>query len=75
MRTESVREFQKNASKYLKSDEVILVEDAKSHTKKGVYIPYGIYQLFEKELQEAIRKEIARSFGESFDGVGVVHDA
>jgi hypothetical protein len=72
---ESVREFQKNAPRHLNGEEVVMIEDAKSHTKKGIYIPYHLYRLFEKELNEAIRREIAESFTEYFDGAGRVHDA
>ncbi|WP_457608143.1 hypothetical protein [Nitratifractor sp.] len=75
MTVESIREFQKNAPRHLSGDEVILIEDGKSHVKKGVYIPYKLFHLFEKELNEAIRREIAESFTESFDGAGKVHEA
>jgi predicted GTPase len=75
MITESIREFQKNAPRHLSGDEVVVIEDAKSHTKRGVYIPYSLYRLFEKELNESIRKEMAESFTESFDGVGRVHES
>ncbi|WP_457596603.1 hypothetical protein [Hydrogenimonas sp.] len=75
MIVESVREFQKNAPRHLNGEEVILIEDGKSHVKKGVYMPYRIFRLFEEEFNEAIRKEMAESFSESFDGVGKVHEA
>ena len=75
MITESIREFQKNASRHLSGDEMVIIEDAKSRTKRGVYIPYSLYRLFEKELNESIRKEMAESFTESFDGAGWAHES
>ena len=69
---EGVRSFQKYMTKYINGDEVVIIEDAKTHHEKGVFMPYKIYTLFQEQIQEAIREDIKNSFTEEFDGAGVV---
>jgi hypothetical protein len=70
IRHESIRAFQKEASKYLNGEDIVIIEDAKTKKEKGVYMPYALFELFEKEMKAAIRRDVARSFTESFDGSG-----
>ena len=66
-----VRSFQKYMTKYINGDSVVVIEDAKTHTQKGVYMPYNIYALFQKQIDEAIKEDMKNSFTESYDGVSV----
>ena len=69
---EGVRSFQKYMTKYINGDDIVIIEDAKTHTEKGIFMPYKIYALFQAQIQEAIREDIKNSFVEDFDGVAVV---
>ena len=69
---EGVRSFQKTMTKYINGDDVIIIEDAKTHIEKGVFMPYKLYLLFQDQIREAIRKDIENSFVEDFDGVAAV---
>jgi hypothetical protein len=71
---EGVRSFQKYMTKYINGDDIVIIEDAKTHNEKGVFMPYKLYALFEEQIKEAIREDIKNSFVEEFDGVGVVSD-
>lgn len=66
-----VRSFQKYMTRYINGDSVVVIEDAKTHKEKGVYMPYGIYELFTTQIDEAVKKDMINSFTESFDGVSV----
>jgi hypothetical protein len=72
--TESIREFQKYSTRYFNGNDIVIIEDGKSHKQKGVFIPFDIYTLFKEELEAAVRKEIEHSFDEDFDGVGAAND-
>lgn len=67
-----VRSFQKYMTKYINGDSVVVIEDAKTHKEKGVYMPYSIYELFTTQIDEAVKKDMINSFTESFDGVSIV---
>jgi len=69
---EGVRSFQKYMTKYINGDDVVIIEDAKTHLEKGVFMPYKLYTLFQEQIKEAIRKDIKNSFTEEFDGSGVL---
>jgi len=69
---EGVRSFQKYMTKYINGDDVVVIEDAKTHVEKGVFMPYKLYLLFQNQVREAIREDIKNSFVEDFDGVAVV---
>ena len=71
---EGVRSFQKYMTKYINGDDVVIIEDAKTHLEKGVFMPYKLYALFQEQVKEAIRKDIKNSFVEDFDGVAVVSE-
>lgn len=71
---EGIREFQKQVTRYLNGNEVVIIEDGKTHQQKGVYIPFALYQLFQEQLHEAVRQDIAASFSESFDESVLVHE-
>ena len=71
---EGVRSFQRTMTKYINGDDIIIIEDAKTHLEKGVFVPYKIYTLFQDQIKEAIRKDIKNSFVEDFDGVAVVSE-
>ena len=59
-------------TKYINGDDIVIIEDAKTHKEKGVFMPYKLYGLFQEQINEAIRADIQNSFVEEFDGVGVV---
>ena len=69
---EGVRSFQKTMTKYINGDDVVVIEDAKTHLEKGVFMPYKLYVLFQEQVKAAIREDIKNSFVEEFDGVAVV---
>ena len=71
---EGVRSFQKTMTKHLNGDDIIIIEDAKTHLEKGVFMPYKLYALFQDQIKEAIREDIKNSFVEDFDGVAVVSE-
>jgi len=71
---EGVRSFQKTMTKYLNQDDIVIIEDAKTHREKGVFMPYKFYVLFQEQVREAVREDIKRSFVEDFDGVAVVNE-
>ena len=68
---EGVRSFQKYMTKYINGNDIVIIEDAKTHTEKGVFMPYNLYTLFREQIKEAIREDIKKSFVEEFDGVAV----
>ena len=69
---EGVRSFQKYMTKYINGNDIVIIEDAKTHIEKGVFMPYRLYALFQDQIKEAIREDIKNSFVEDFDGVAVV---
>ncbi len=69
---EGVRSFQKTMTKYINGDDIVIIEDAKTHSEKGVFMPYKLYCLFQDQIREVIREDIKNSFVEDFDGVAVV---
>lgn len=71
LRYEGVRSFQKTMTKYINGDDIVIIEDAKTHLEKGVFMPYKLYVLFQDQIKETIRKDIKNSFVENFDGVAV----
>jgi len=71
---EGVRSFQKTMTKYMNGDDIVIIEDAKTHLEKGVFMPYKLYALFHEQIKEAIREDIKNSFVEDFDGTGVVNE-
>lgn len=71
---EGVRSFQKTMTKYINGDDVVIIEDAKTHLEKGVFMPYKLYVLFQDQIKEAIREDIKNSFVEDFDAVAVVSE-
>ena len=68
---EGVRSFQKTMTKHMNGDNVVIIEDAKTHLEKGVFIPYKLYALFQDQVKEAVREDIKNTFVEEFDGVAV----
>ena len=68
---EGVRSFQKYMTKYMNGDDVVIIEDAKTHIEKGVFMPFRLYVLFQEQVNEAIREDIKNAFVEDFDGVAV----
>ncbi len=68
---EGVRSFQKTMTKHMNGDNVVIIEDAKTHLEKGVFMPYKLYALFQDQVKEAIREDIKNTFVEEFDGVAV----
>ena len=71
---EGVRSFQKYMTKYINGDDIVIIEDAKTHLEKGVFMPYKLYMLFEDQIRDAIREDIKNSFVEDFDAVAVVSE-
>ncbi len=71
---EGVRSFQKYMTKYINGNDIVIIEDAKTHIEKGVFMPYNLYALFQTQIEEAIREDIKNSFVEDFDGVAVVSE-
>ena len=71
---EGVRSFQKTMTKYINGDDIVIIEDAKTHKEKGVFMPYKLYSLFQDQIREAIREDIKNSFVEDFDGVAVASE-
>jgi len=71
---EGVRSFQKTMTKYINGNDVVVIEDAKTHIEKGVFMPYRLYRLFQDQIREAIRKDMENSFVEDFDGVAAVSE-
>jgi len=71
---EGVRSFQKTMTKYINGDDVVIIEDAKTHLEKGVFMPYKLYVLFQDQMRETIREDIKNSFVENFDGVAAVSE-
>ncbi len=71
---EGVRSFQKTMTKYINGDDIVIIEDAKTHIEKGVFMPYKLYSLFQDQIREAIREDIKNSFVEDFDGVAVANE-
>jgi len=71
---EGVREFQKQVTQYINGDDVVIIEDAKTHQEKGVFMPFNIYNLFKEQMRLALREDIKKSFTESFDATGVVNE-
>jgi len=59
-------------TKYINGDDIVVIEDAKTHLEKGVFMPYKLYILFQDQVREAIREDIKNSFVEEFDGVAAV---
>jgi hypothetical protein len=71
---EGVRSFQKYMTKYINGSDIVIIEDAKTHLEKGVFMPYKLYSLFEDQIKELIREDIKKSFVEDFDGVAAVSE-
>ena len=71
---EGVRSFQKYMTKYINGSDIVIIEDAKTHLGKGVFMPYKLYSLFEDQIKELIREDIKKSFVEDFDGVAAVSE-
>jgi len=71
---EGVRSFQKTMTKYINGDDIVVIEDAKTHIEKGVFMPYKLYVLFQKQVRDAIREDMKNSFVEDFDGVAAVDE-
>ena len=71
---EGVRSFQTTMTKHMNGDDVVIIEDAKTHTEKGVFMPYRLYVLFQEQIKDAIREDIKNSFIEDFDGVGMLNE-
>ena len=71
---EGVRSFQKYMTKYINGDDIVIIEDAKTHNEKGVFMPYKLYSLFQDQIREAIREDIKNSFVEDFDGAAVANE-
>ncbi len=71
---EGVRSFQKTMTKYMNGDDIVIIEDAKTHREKGVFMPYRLYALFQEQVNAAIREDIKNSFVEDFDGAAVVNE-
>lgn len=71
---EGIRDFQKNVTQYLNADDVVFLQDAKTHKEKGVYLPFRFYEQFREQIRQSIREEVKNSFNESFDGAGIVHE-
>jgi hypothetical protein len=69
-----VRSFQKYMTKYINGNDIVIIEDGKTHNEKGVFIPYNLYTLFKEQVNEAIKEDIRKSFVEEFDAVGVVNE-
>ncbi len=71
---EGVRSFQKYMTKYINGEDIVIIEDAKTHHEKGVFMPYKLYSLFQDQIREAIREDIKNSFVEDLDGAAVVSE-
>ena len=71
---EGVRSFQQHMTKYINGDDVVIIEDAKTHKEKGVFLPFNIYEIFKEQVNHSIKEDIRRSFVESFDGIGAVYE-
>ena len=71
---EGVRYFQKYMTKYINGDDIVIIEDAKTHHKKGVFLPFKLYSLFQEQINDAIREDMKNSFVEEFDGAAVVNN-
>ncbi len=61
-------------TKYLNGDDVVIIEDAKTHLEKGVFMPFRLYVLFQGQINKAIREDIENAFVEDFDGVAVADE-
>ena len=71
---EGVRSFQKYMTKYINGEDIVIIEDAKTHHEKGVFMPYKLYSLFQDQIREAVREDIKNSFVEDLDGAAAVSD-
>ena len=71
---EGVRSFQQHMTKYINGDDVVIIEDAKTHKEKGVFLPFSIYEIFKEQVDSSVREDIKRSFVEEFDGAGAVNE-
>ena len=71
---EGVRSFQKTMTKYMNGDNIVVIEDAKTHVEKGVFMPYRIYRLFQDQIAAAVREDMKNSFVEEFDGAAAVNE-
>ena len=71
---EGVRAFQKHMTTYINGEDIVVIEDAKTHINKGVYMPYKLYTLFQEQFEAAIREDVRASFTDDFDGSGLVNE-
>lgn len=71
---EGVRTFQQQMTKYINGNDIVIIEDGKTNTPKGTFVPYTLYLLFQEQINEAIRVDIQNSFVEEFDCVGLVNE-
>ena len=65
MIVESIREFQKDLTKYLNVHEPVMINDKKTQKIRGVFLPVEIYNEILKDYKERILQDAIRTFGEN----------
>ena len=65
MIVESIREFQKDLTKYLNVNEPVMINDKKTHKIRGVFLPVEIYNEMLKDYKQAILDDAIRTFAEN----------
>jgi hypothetical protein len=65
MVVESIREFQKDLTKHLKTNEPVMIRDKKTQTPRGVFLPMTIYNEMLQDYKQAILDDAVRTFSEN----------
>jgi hypothetical protein len=65
MIVESIREFQKDLTKYLNANEPVMINDKKTQKTRGVFLPVDIYNEMLKDYKQAILDDAIRTFDEN----------
>ncbi|HIP02254.1 MAG TPA: hypothetical protein EYG75_01935 [Campylobacterales bacterium] len=73
---ESIREFQKDLTKYLNINEPIMINDKKTGKTRGVFLPIDIYNEMAKDYKKSILDDAIRTFDENpatLDGIETIN--
>ncbi len=62
MTVEGIKNFQNGLTQYLSSDEAVFINDAKTHTLRGVYLPASVFKLVESDFEKRLLEDAKRSF-------------
>ena len=60
-----IREFQRDLTKYLNVKEPVMINDKKTHTTRGVFLPVDIYLEMLKDYKNSIVDDAIRTFAEN----------